>query len=84
MCGRYYSLFDKQQVAKHFHVRRTLRALFPTFKQESVNLIAKPADTRSSAFSPRQQLARGRVLAIAGLTTTFTSDPLRRSKLFYC
>jgi putative SOS response-associated peptidase YedK len=23
MCGRYYSLFDKQQVAEHFHVRRT-------------------------------------------------------------
>jgi putative SOS response-associated peptidase YedK len=23
MCGRYYSLFDKQQVADHFHVRRT-------------------------------------------------------------
>jgi putative SOS response-associated peptidase YedK len=22
MCGRYYSLFDKQQVAEHFHVRR--------------------------------------------------------------
>jgi hypothetical protein len=22
MCGRYYSLFDKQQAAKHFHVRR--------------------------------------------------------------
>jgi putative SOS response-associated peptidase YedK len=23
MCGRYYSLFDKQQVAEHFHVLRT-------------------------------------------------------------
>src|SRR5580698_7986108 len=23
MCGRYYSLFDKQQVAEHFHVRHT-------------------------------------------------------------
>jgi hypothetical protein len=23
MRGRYYSLFDKQQVADHFHVRRT-------------------------------------------------------------
>jgi putative SOS response-associated peptidase YedK len=23
VCGRYYSLFDKQQVAEHFHVRRT-------------------------------------------------------------
>jgi putative SOS response-associated peptidase YedK len=23
LCGRYYSLFDKQQVAEHFHVRRT-------------------------------------------------------------
>ena len=23
MCGRYYSLFDKQQVAQHFHVRHT-------------------------------------------------------------
>jgi putative SOS response-associated peptidase YedK len=23
MCGRYYSLFDEQQVAEHFHVRRT-------------------------------------------------------------
>jgi putative SOS response-associated peptidase YedK len=23
VCGRYYSLFDKQQVAGHFHVRRT-------------------------------------------------------------
>jgi putative SOS response-associated peptidase YedK len=23
VCGRYYSLFDKQQVAQHFHVRRT-------------------------------------------------------------
>jgi putative SOS response-associated peptidase YedK len=23
MCGRYYSLFDKQQVAEYFHVRRT-------------------------------------------------------------
>jgi putative SOS response-associated peptidase YedK len=23
MCGRYYSLFDKQQIAEHFHVRRT-------------------------------------------------------------
>ena len=22
MCGRYHSLFDKQQVAEHFHVRR--------------------------------------------------------------
>jgi len=22
MCGRYYSLFDKQQIAEHFHVRR--------------------------------------------------------------
>jgi putative SOS response-associated peptidase YedK len=23
VCGRYYSLFDKQQVAEHFHVLRT-------------------------------------------------------------
>ena len=23
MCGRYYGLFDKQQIAEHFHVRRT-------------------------------------------------------------
>ena len=23
MCGRYYSLFDKQQIAEYFHVRRT-------------------------------------------------------------
>jgi putative SOS response-associated peptidase YedK len=23
MCGRYYSLFDKQQIAEQFHVRRT-------------------------------------------------------------
>src|ERR1700736_5242151 len=23
MCGRYYSLFDRQPVAEHFHVRRT-------------------------------------------------------------
>ena len=23
MCGRYYSLFDKQQIAEHFHVRST-------------------------------------------------------------
>jgi hypothetical protein len=23
VCGRYYSLFDKQQVAEHFHVRHT-------------------------------------------------------------
>jgi putative SOS response-associated peptidase YedK len=23
MCGRYYSLFEQQQVAEHFHVRRT-------------------------------------------------------------
>jgi putative SOS response-associated peptidase YedK len=23
MCGRYYSLFDKQQASEHFHVRRT-------------------------------------------------------------
>ena len=23
MCGPYYSLFDKQQVAEHFHVRHT-------------------------------------------------------------
>jgi putative SOS response-associated peptidase YedK len=23
VCGRYYSLFDKQQVAEYFHVRRT-------------------------------------------------------------
>jgi hypothetical protein len=23
VCGRYYSLFDKQQAAEHFHVRRT-------------------------------------------------------------
>jgi hypothetical protein len=23
MCGRYYSLFDMQQGAEHFHVRRT-------------------------------------------------------------
>jgi putative SOS response-associated peptidase YedK len=23
VCGRYYSLFDKQQIAEHFHVRRT-------------------------------------------------------------
>jgi hypothetical protein len=22
MCGRYYSLFDKQHAAEHFHVRR--------------------------------------------------------------
>jgi hypothetical protein len=22
VCGRYYSLFDKQQAAEHFHVRR--------------------------------------------------------------
>jgi putative SOS response-associated peptidase YedK len=23
VCGRYYSLFDKQQVGEHFHVRPT-------------------------------------------------------------
>jgi hypothetical protein len=23
MCGRYYSIFDKRQVAEHFHVRRS-------------------------------------------------------------
>ena len=23
MCGRYYRLFDKQQIAEHFHARHT-------------------------------------------------------------
>jgi putative SOS response-associated peptidase YedK len=30
MCGRYYSLFDKQQIAQHFHVHGNLKdVVFP-------------------------------------------------------
>jgi hypothetical protein len=37
MCGRYYSLFDKQQVAEHFHVRRTA---------DNVGIIARTTTSR--------------------------------------
>jgi putative SOS response-associated peptidase YedK len=33
MCGRYHSLFDKQQIAGHLHVRRTAHNTGPdTFR----------------------------------------------------
>jgi hypothetical protein len=48
MCGRYHSLFDKQQVAEHFHVRRTA---------DNVGIIAPPA----RRAGPRQKIYRQRV-----------------------
>ena len=43
MCGRYYSLFDKQQVAEHFDVRRTA---------DNVGLIAPNYNVAPGDFQP--------------------------------
>src|SRR4030088_914992 len=43
MCGRYYSLFDKQQVAEHFHVRRTA---------DNVGIIAPNYNVAPGDFQP--------------------------------
>jgi putative SOS response-associated peptidase YedK len=43
MCGRYYSLFDKQQVAEHFHVRRTA---------DNVGMIAPNHNVAPGDFQP--------------------------------
>jgi putative SOS response-associated peptidase YedK len=43
MCGRYYSLFDKQQVAEHFHVRKT---------RSDVGIIAPNYNIAPDTFQP--------------------------------
>jgi hypothetical protein len=43
VCGRYYSLFDKQQVAEHFHVRRTA---------DNVGIIAPNYNMAPGDFQP--------------------------------
>src|SRR6266851_8888773 len=43
MCGRYYSLFDKQQAAEHFHVRRTA---------DNVGIIAPNYNVAPGDFHP--------------------------------
>jgi hypothetical protein len=43
MCGRYYSLFDKQQVAEHFHVLRTA---------DNVGIIAPNYNMAPGDFQP--------------------------------
>jgi putative SOS response-associated peptidase YedK len=43
MCGRYYSLFDKQQAAEHFHVRRIA---------DNVGIIAPNYNVAPGDFQP--------------------------------
>jgi putative SOS response-associated peptidase YedK len=43
VCGRYYSLFDKQQIAEHFHVRRT---------GDNVGIIAPNYNAAPGDFQP--------------------------------
>jgi hypothetical protein len=54
VCGRYYSLFDKQQIAEHFHVRRTA---------DNVGIIAPNYNAAGVCNSP-QWMGEGGVVKI--------------------
>jgi putative SOS response-associated peptidase YedK len=78
MCGRYYSLFDKQQVAEHFHVRRTA---------DNVGIIAPnynvaPGDPQPVIRRSRDTGERELVMMRWGIVPWFAkSDRLTDSKM---
>jgi hypothetical protein len=54
MCGRYYSLFNKQQVAEHFHVRRI---------SDNVGIIAPNYNITLTPFSQSSDAAMKQEIA---------------------
>src|SRR5258707_14560757 len=77
MCGRYYSLFDKQQVADHFHVRRTA---------DNVGIIAPnynvaPGDPQPVIRRSRDTGERELVMMRWGIVPWFAKSELEFKKL---
>ena len=77
MCGRYYSLFDKQQVAEHFHVRRTA---------DNVGIIAPnynvaPGDPQPVIRRSRDTGERELVMMRWGIVPWFAKSELEFKKL---
>src|SRR5258708_30212302 len=77
MCGRYYSLFDKQQMAEHFHVRRT---------GENVGIIAPkynvaPGDPQPVIRRSRATGERELVMMRWGIVSWFAKSELEFKKL---
>ncbi|WP_051979176.1 SOS response-associated peptidase family protein [Edaphobacter aggregans] len=77
MCGRYYSLFDKQQVAEHFDVRRTA---------DNVGIIAPnynvaPGDPQPVIRRSRDTGERELVMMRWGIVPWFAKSELEFKKL---
>jgi putative SOS response-associated peptidase YedK len=77
MCGRYYSLFDKQQVAERFHVRRTA---------DNVGIIAPnynvaPGDPQPVIRRSRDTGERELVMMRWGIVPWFAKSELEFKKL---
>ena len=77
MCGRYYSLFDKQQVAEHFHVRRTA---------DNVGIIAPnwnvaPGDPQPVIRRSHETNERELVMMRWGIVPWFAKSELEFKKL---
>ena len=77
MCGRYYSLFDKQQVAEHFHVRHTA---------DNVGIIAPnynvaPGDPQPVIRRSRETGERELVMMRWGIVPWFAKSELEFKKL---
>jgi putative SOS response-associated peptidase YedK len=77
MCGRYYSLFDKQQVAEHFHVRRTadnVGIIAPNYK-------VAPGDPQPVIRRSRDTGERELVMMRWGIVPWFAKSELEFKKL---
>jgi putative SOS response-associated peptidase YedK len=77
MCGRYYSLFDKQQVAEHFDVRHTA---------DNVDIIAPNYNVAPGDFQPvirrsRDTEERELVMMLWGIVAWFAKSELEFKKL---
>ena len=77
MCGRYHSLFDKQQIAEHFHVRRA---------SDRVGPIAPNYNIAPDTFQPviRRRRERGErelVMMRWGIVPWFAKSELEFKKL---
>jgi putative SOS response-associated peptidase YedK len=77
MCGRYYSLFDKQQIAEHFHVHQTA---------DNVGIIAPnynvaPGDPQPVIRRSRETGERELVMMRWGIVPWFAKSELEFKKL---
>jgi putative SOS response-associated peptidase YedK len=77
MCGRYYSLFDKQQVAEHFHVHRT----WDNFEPIAPNYNIAPDTFQPVIRRSRETGERELVMMRWGIVPWFAKTELEFKKL---